>query len=439
MADNGKICRYNGAMIIRLPSVLSSTLPRPRVGAAAALLLSGTAFYFGSKSGETVLLLAAFVLAVPFAWSFAALTLLAALHRALLRLNDFSAVTLSPHAVSADENIKVYIGAQSAAAKRVLPFSLPAVIIRYRLNLATKDGKQIKEVFGTDLWLKECDEFSIRGMRNMRGAYFGLCDYIEMTDVFGFFVFNKPVHSISTARLIVKSGINNNYYFPSAFFGGSSRRSGTRVIKTDDLTEQRPYVPGDDPRRINWKLLGHSENLFVREEDREPPPHTRLVLLLCAEAAPGLFRAKGEAAAAADTLCEAALYLAQDALQNGAQVFFGGCGVDLCELEAKNAAECLALPFACVPARADAALPVINSQEKEVTVLALPCDLSAQDNKIQRKKNALDNFLDRVLPNTKVKIFFMSTDEHLSGAAHAAALLYTRKEGVYAGAFVKST
>jgi uncharacterized protein (DUF58 family) len=39
--------------------------------------------------------------------------------------------------------------------------------------------------------------------------------------------------------------------------------------------ESRPYVPGDDPRRINWKLFGHTgagsvlqNGLFVREDEK---------------------------------------------------------------------------------------------------------------------------------------------------------------------------
>jgi uncharacterized protein (DUF58 family) len=42
-----------------------------------------------------------------------------------------------------------------------------------------------------------------------------------------------------------------------------SRRRGSAA----DFTEYRPYAQGDDPRRIDWKLLARSDRAFVRLSD----------------------------------------------------------------------------------------------------------------------------------------------------------------------------
>ena len=45
-----------------------------------------------------------------------------------------------------------------------------------------------------------------------------------------------------------------------------------------EFAQYRGYQPGDDPRRVDWKLLARSDRLFVREADAETALPVRLVL-----------------------------------------------------------------------------------------------------------------------------------------------------------------
>ncbi len=54
----------------------------------------------------------------------------------------------------------------------------------------------------------------------------------------------------------------------------ASRLPGTGL----EFAQYRGYQPGDDPRRVDWKLLARSDRLFVREADAETSMHVRLVL-----------------------------------------------------------------------------------------------------------------------------------------------------------------
>ncbi|MDR0527490.1 MAG: DUF58 domain-containing protein, partial [Spirochaetaceae bacterium] len=299
---------YNFDIIYPMSASYLSILPRPKAGALAALLLSAAGLCFGMVQNEVVLLLCAFMLAVPLVWSFIALVFLAVLHKR----RRFHVAAPELKVTGAGSKLFFYLNEQNRPSKFRLP---PAIIIRYRLLLTTKDNRRIWRVFGPELWKHGKALCEIK----RRGAYFGEMDEVVFSDVFGFFEHRKPVEAGAEARLLVQPEFKTLFNFSPAFSGGSRRRTEQRVIKTDDLIEQRPYVPGDDPRRINWKLLSHAGGLFVREEEREPPPHTRFVLLICAEAAGGLYKAADEAPGAAETdlLCEAAFVIMEDALQNG--------------------------------------------------------------------------------------------------------------------------
>ena len=59
------------------------------------------------------------------------------------------------------------------------------------------------------------------------------------------------------------------------------RRSGQR---TGDPFDVRPYVAGDDLRRLHWPLYAHAGHLFVRTAEPSPPPSGHQFLVLDTEA-----------------------------------------------------------------------------------------------------------------------------------------------------------
>jgi uncharacterized protein (DUF58 family) len=62
--------------------------------------------------------------------------------------------------------------------------------------------------------------------------------------------------------------------------GGAAAEHVKRKRRSDELLETRRYVPGDDPRRLNWKLLAHAGELFLRLGEEAPPPRARLLAVL---------------------------------------------------------------------------------------------------------------------------------------------------------------
>jgi uncharacterized protein (DUF58 family) len=54
--------------------------------------------------------------------------------------------------------------------------------------------------------------------------------------------------------------------------------------RSESLLEVRKYYPGDDVRRLNWKLFAHMDELYLRVGEEVPPPESRVLLALDATA-----------------------------------------------------------------------------------------------------------------------------------------------------------
>lgn len=59
---------------------------------------------------------------------------------------------------------------------------------------------------------------------------------------------------------------------PAILRGGTAGVVLRSSERNDELVEQRPYHPGDDPRRLEWRLFAHTGELFVRIGEEVPPP-----------------------------------------------------------------------------------------------------------------------------------------------------------------------
>ena len=53
-----------------------------------------------------------------------------------------------------------------------------------------------------------------------------------------------------------------------------------RMERMNELYESRPYFPGDDPRKIHWKLYAHTNTLSIKLGAFEPPPVKRLTIYI---------------------------------------------------------------------------------------------------------------------------------------------------------------
>jgi uncharacterized protein (DUF58 family) len=307
-------------------------------------------------------------------------------------------------------------------------------LVRCRLLLETKDGRTITENF-----FPARAEHSFTAEK--RGAYFSSFDEFAVFDILGFFRLAFRLPAEEGARLLVSPRAADEPLPVNARAGDSSLKPEFSFQRTDNLIDHRPYIPGDDPRRINWKLYGHGGGLFVREGEREPPPHSNIIILIDTEYDSLLYSAPS-ARHGIDLLCENALAAAIACSESGMDVVIGFTGGAVYGGKAKELASALARPAAIcrssaqspsVPASALPAAP----EDRGILVLALP--RTEMETRLLQKPTSLDHFLQEVANNRRVDIVFLcggTTDDDRKRltAAAACAAIYGRRPGVSARA-----
>lgn len=164
----------------------------------------------------------------------------------------------------------------------------------------------------------------IRGERVMKTPPRGLAreggTLFRVTDILGFFSWDLFSADRGARRPgLAFAPLPRNLPSKEGVFltGGSRHQPRGKPRRRDDLLEVRPYFPGDDPRRIHWKMLSHTGDLFLRVGEETPPPRDRWVLLLD----PGCGALKGgEALLLQDALAETAAALLKEAREQDVEM-----------------------------------------------------------------------------------------------------------------------
>ena len=403
----------------------------PKAMGLLILLVIIIAFTAAALRQEAGLALTGAVFFLPWFYSLVMTLVLALIHSRRARR---AFIRISPRETIAGEQAEaVYSeGDTGTTVGRIL--QLPGILVRCRVLLATKDGRRLGHDFNPHDSEKLPHFFRVE----KRGAYFSTHDEFAVFDIFGFFRFAFLLAAGSNARLLASPHAAQEPLGVHARAGESNQQPEFSFQRTDNLIDHRPYIPGDDPRRINWKLYGHGGGLFVREGEREPPPHSNIVIMADCEYDPLLYN-REEARRGVDVLCENALTAAQACMESGMDVLIGYTG----SIIKDDAGEVLLLPAKQSSSLAwPAALPLSGSlelpcapEDYSILILALP-------------RSASDTALDRFLKNTAARragknsvvelIFFCDNAPSGDGgndrftAAETCCALYRQRPGITA-------
>jgi hypothetical protein len=308
-------------------------------------------------------------------------------------------------------------------------FRIPGILVRCRLRLETKDGREVEHIFDPGL---PAEPVQIP----LRGAYYSKGDELRIVDAFNIFAFSWLLRREAEARLLARPQPVEERLPVKPRPGGREQRSGSHYLRNDDLIDHRPYIPGDDPRRINWKLYSHgpSHSLFVREGERVPPPHSRLLILVDTETDRALYKAEA-GREAVDMLCVQALTISLDLAGQGMDVLTGYTGGEIREdadparTMAWPASLPLPGPAAKRPGGDSGGVPrELPSVDRGTCILALP--------RTSGGTSALDRFLNRrPFPPMPCDILFLYAENgpgQLREAAETCARLYGSRNSVRA-------
>ncbi|GHV95657.1 hypothetical protein AGMMS50293_19770 [Spirochaetia bacterium] len=411
-------------------------------------------FIAGVIRGELALLLTGAVFLAVWVYCLGMTLLLALIHRRRARQVS---IRVSPREIVAGEQAElIYSGSDSRPF-----FQLPGILIRCRVLLRTKDGRRVKHDFKPqgNRGRKAAPHETLEVKK--RGAYFSDYDEFAVFDILGFFRFAFHLPQSAGVRLLAGPHAAEEPIPAKARAGESNQKPETSFQRTDNLIDHRPYVPGDDPRRINWKLYGHGGELFVREGEREPPPHSNILILIDTQFDSLLYTPKA-ARRGIDLLCENALAAALACTDSGLDVRIGCTGQNEHTRDYAERAAASGTPAELAAALAwPAALPLLAKQASVKRLRPVPAELpSAPPDRgvlilalprAAAESSALDRFLQACADSgagqrnarTVELIFLYGSDAKTDGtvaytecaaAAEICASMYSRRPGVRARA-----
>ena len=113
-----------------------------------------------------------------------------------------------------------------------------------------------------------------------RGRYFYKRQYLNIRDFAGFFaVLYMQPPCLSVPYTVVQPVLP-----PDKALSPNLRSHAVNDLpsqeRMNELYESRPYFPGDDPRKIHWKLYAHTNTLSIKLGAFEPPPVKRLTIYI---------------------------------------------------------------------------------------------------------------------------------------------------------------
>ena len=119
-----------------------------------------------------------------------------------------------------------------------------------------------------------------------RGKYSGPPGILSVEDVFGFALREIPLPG--TEEITVFPDILDDIpALHNEVTGGEAPVVDRERIRTNEFLEVRKYIPGDDIRRLDWKLFAHANELMLRIGEEESPPESLTFLFLDTTICPG--------------------------------------------------------------------------------------------------------------------------------------------------------
>jgi uncharacterized protein (DUF58 family) len=168
-------------------------------------------------------------------------------------------------------------GTVSVLNRELPPPRAPGIVVVLVVELSARNGRSAKAVVPLPAkGQRETGALPAKGAL-LRGVYRGGAA-LEVRDAFGFCsVRAKSVRDLEIAALPEPKepsslAIRGN--------GGEQPLPSLRLVRGEDSFDARPYVPGDDPRRVHWKLYARFGDLFIRPGDLAPPPRQAVRILV---------------------------------------------------------------------------------------------------------------------------------------------------------------
>jgi uncharacterized protein (DUF58 family) len=143
-----------------------------------------------------------------------------------------------------------------------------------------------------------------------------------------------------------------------------------RRRRSEELLEARKYYPGDDVRRLNWKVFAHMDELFLRIGEEVPPPESRILFILDTTSNPLVPRAV--AADYIDALTQTCASIMAHLVSRGLEVTFSRPGQRECRTFGEGSRAALLAALADAWWTTEAWTPELPARALQAVVFSSP-------------------------------------------------------------------
>ncbi|MBA7606054.1 hypothetical protein ES703_13192 [subsurface metagenome] len=164
-----------------------------------------------------------------------------------------------------------------AEIKVELPrIAVPGIQVRFIHQLYFQDRPPIRlqTLLSPGINRKVLD-FSLK----KRGFYKSSAACLEFRDMLGFTRHSLEVPLAEQMR-VIPAVRSLEEWLRRMEEGGDAAEFKKIKKRSEELLEVRKYFPGDDHRKINWKIFAHLGELLIRIGEKTPPPKSRFLIVL---------------------------------------------------------------------------------------------------------------------------------------------------------------
>ncbi len=155
--------------------------------------------------------------------------------------------------------------------KGSFPHLLPSINAFFNFIFFTEAGNALSRKLHLETKLNSINS-SIQFPNEKRGFFFINNEYIELNDIANFFSFKIHITKKHINEIIIPPKQKETKPLKLSKINKKNSEHKNIIRRNDELYDTRPYFPGDDTRKINWKLYAHTQELNIRQGDFSPPP-----------------------------------------------------------------------------------------------------------------------------------------------------------------------
>ena len=172
-----------------------------------------------------------------------------------------------------------FVDGKTAQAGTAFPFCAAGVAVFYTIEFSAVPDPAAKTVATVSVPLQK--RRTVYAADTLpRGRYFYKRRYLCLRDFAGFFSILFMQGAQSSRSYVVLPPVLPLEDRPLPELRSRVMHDAPSQERTAELYESRPYFPGDDPRKIHWKLYAHTHALSVKLGAFEPPPVKHLTIYI---------------------------------------------------------------------------------------------------------------------------------------------------------------